>query len=105
MSLPRGGAILKFCFLNFEQLIYNIARCEAYCICIRKQICRVRTWAHELMSWVPPRPRACPGHRWCYLRKAINKYIYCEIFTICFKLFNNYNYNYYLDRLYYNIIL
>src|ERR1043165_166145 len=51
----------------------------------------IRTWALELLSWVPPRPRACPGHRWCYLRKAINKYIYCELFTICFKLFNNYN--------------
>src|ERR1043165_4209886 len=65
------------------------------------QICRVRTWALELLSWSP---RACPGHRWCYLRRAINKYIYCQI---CFKLFkktNNYNYNYYLDGLYYNII-
>src|ERR1043165_2203470 len=29
----------------------------------------------------------------CYLRNAINKYIYCQIFLICFKLFkktNNY---------------
>src|ERR1043165_10296946 len=101
---PRNVAAQGTCYCTISFLTLrriNLQHCYILGL-LYMQICRVRTWALELLSWSP---RACPGHRWCYLRRAINKYIYCQI---CFKLFkktNNYNYNYYLDGLYYNIIL